>query len=319
MIIRRLLNSLLLLLVMSFVTFLFIHLAPGNFFDSLKMDPQVSPETIARYEAAYGLDKPFLLQYAYWLRNLLRLDLGYSFFYNAPVTRVLSRRLFNTFILSLSSLLLTWLVALPLGIYAAVNRGRWPDKLLFGFSFVGLSVPGFFLALLLLYLLGLSGILPLGGMRSIGFSSFGFWGKIWDIARHLVIPTLVISLAAIAGLQRIVRANLLDVLRQQYIVFARAKGLPEGRVIYLHALRNAVNPLVTIFGYHLSALLSGSALIEIICGWPGLGAVMLTAVRSQDIYLVMGGMLMGGVLLLLGNLFADLLLLRVDPRITDIL
>lgn len=314
-IIRRILIVIPLLLVMSFVTFIFIQLSPGNFFDSLKLDPQVSSETIARYEALYGLDKPVLVQYLYWLRNLLRLDLGYSFFYNAPVRNIIARRLFNTFILSLSSLFFTWLIALPMGICSAVNRGRFIDRFFSFLSFVGISIPSFFLALLLLYLVSLGGFLPLGGMRSANFDSFNFIRKIWDIARHLVIPTIVISVGAIAALQRITRANLLDVLRQQYITFARAKGLPENRVVYHHALRNAANPLVTIFGYNLSGLLSGAALIEIICGWPGLGSVILTAVRSRDLYLIMGSMLMGGILLLLGNLIADILLARVDPRI----
>ncbi|MFH1492930.1 MAG: ABC transporter permease, partial [Candidatus Omnitrophota bacterium] len=139
--------------------------------------------------------------------------------------------------------------------------------------------------------------------------------KIFDIGRHLIIPTIVISTSAFAGLQRLMRGNLLDVLRQQYILTARAKGLPENRIIYHHALRNAINPLVTIFGYQLSGLLSGAALTEIICNWPGLGSTLLTAVRAQDIYLVMGSMLMGGILLLMGNLFADILLAWVDPRI----
>jgi len=142
-----------------------------------------------------------------------------------------------------------------------------------------------------------------------------FFGKALDVLKHLIIPTIVVSLAAIAGLQRIMRGNLLDVLRQQYILAARAKGLPENRVIYVHALRNAINPLVTIFGYHLSDLLSGEALTEIICNWPGIGSVMLTAVRAQDIYLVMASMLIGAVLLLAGNLLSDCLLAWVDPRI----
>ncbi|HDZ76568.1 MAG TPA: ABC transporter permease [Candidatus Omnitrophica bacterium] len=314
-IIRRLLISIPLLLVMSLITFLFIQLGTEDFFDRMKMDPQVSEETIARYRASYGLDKPVLTQYFYWLKNLARFDLGYSFSYNAPVKNIISSRLFNTFILSLSSLFFTWIIALPLGIYTAVHHRRFSDRFFSLVSFAGISIPSFFLALLLLYFASLSGILPLGGMRSANFDSLNFIQKIFDIARHLVIPTIVLSVGSIAGLQRITRANLLDVLRQQYITFARAKGLSENRVVYHHALRNAVNPLVTIFGYNLSGLLSGAALIEIICSWPGLGMVMLSAVRSRDLYLVMGSVIMSGALLLLGNLFADILLARVDPRI----
>jgi len=314
-IVRRILIAIPLLLAISFITFLFIQLAPGNFFDTLRSDPQVSEDTIAHYEALYHLDKPVFIQYYYWLRNLLKLDLGYSFHYNCPVERVIASRLLNTLLLSLVSLLFTWAIALPLGIFAAVHRNRFIDRFFSMLSFIGLSIPNFFFALLLLYVAGYFKIIPLGGMRSANFDSLSIALKILDIAKHLIIPTIVISTSAVAGLQRLMRGNLLEVLRQQYILTARAKGLPEYRVIYHHALRNAINPMITIFGYQLSGLLSGAALTEIICNWPGLGSVMLTAVRAQDLYLVMGSMLMGGILLLAGNLFADVLLAWVDPRI----
>ena len=314
-IIKRILISIPLLLAMSFLTFFLIQMTPGNFFDTMKLDPQVSAETIARYEAMYSLDKPVIYQYFHWIKNVLRLEFGYSFFYNVPVARVLGSRLFNTFILSFSSLLLTWLVAIPLGIWAAVRRNKLADKVLSIFSFSGLSLPSFFLAMLLLFFASQLRILPLGGMHSAHYEQMSAFGKFLDLIRHLIIPTVVISFGSIAGLQRIMRGNLLDVLKQQYILTARAKGLPEHKVIYGHALRNAINPLITLFGYSLSGLLGGAALIEIICNWPGLGSLMLTAVRSKDVYLVMSSMLMGGVLLLLGNLIADILLAFSDPRI----
>ncbi|HOW35854.1 MAG TPA: ABC transporter permease [Candidatus Omnitrophota bacterium] len=314
-IIKRILVAIPLLLGISLLTFILIQATPGNYFDTLKLNPQVSPETIARYQNLYHLDKPLMQQYFYWLGNLLRLDLGYSFFYNCPVSKVIAGRLFNTFILSLAVLILTWSVAIPLGIWAAVRRNHFVDRILSFCSFAGLSIPSFFLAMILLFAASHFQILPLGGMRSANFDDLNTAEKIIDILRHLAIPAIVISLGSIAGLQRLMRGNMLEVLRQQYILAARAKGLPEHRVIYRHALRNAVNPLVTIFGYHFSELLSGAALIEIICNWPGLGSVMLTAVRAKDVYLVMASMLMGGVLLLLGNLLADILLAWVDPRI----
>lgn len=314
-IIKRILIAIPLILAMSFVTFLAINLAPGNFFDTLRLDPQFSEETIRHYEALYHLDKPVIIQYLYWLKNLVKLDFGYSFFYNAPVKRVISSRLLNTLLLSSVSLLFTWLIAIPLGIIAAVKRNRFADRFISLLSFIGLSIPSFFFALLLLYLASAFGALPLGGMRSANFDSLNLLEKIFDIAKHLIIPTIVIATSAFAGLQRLMRGNLLDVLRQQYILAARAKGLPENRVIYHHALRNAINPLVTIFGYQLSGLLSGAALTEIICNWPGLGSLLLSAVRAQDVYLVMGSMLMGGILLLAGNLISDILLAWVDPRI----
>ncbi len=314
-ILRRILISIPLLLAISFMTFMFIQLAPGNFFDTLRMDPQVSQETIRHYESLYHLDKPSTVQYCFWLKNLLRFDLGYSFFYNSPVTRIIASRLFNTLVLSLSALIFTWTIAIPLGILAAVKRNRPIDKFFQFLSFLGFSIPNFFLAMILLFWASNLKILPLGGMHSVNFDSLSFFGKALDILKHLLIPTVVVSVAAIASLQRIMRGNLLEVLRQQYILAARARGLPENRVIYVHALRNAINPLVTIFGYHLSDLLSGEALTEIICNWPGIGSVMLTAVRAQDIYLVMASMMMGAVLLLAGNLLSDCLLAWVDPRI----
>ena len=312
---KRICISIPLLLAISFLTFLFIQLAPGNFFDTLRLEPQISEETIAHYEALYHLDKPIIIQYFYWLRNLLKLDFGYSFYYNCPVQKVIFYRLFNTLLLSAISLIFTWAIALPLGTFAAVNRNRFIDRFFSVLSFIGLSIPNFFFALLLLYIASFLNFIPLGGMRSANFDSLNSLSKILDIAKHLIIPVIVISTSAVAGLQRLMRGNLLEVLRQQYILTARAKGLPENRVIYHHALRNAINPMITIFGYQLSGLLGGAALTEIICSWPGLGSVMLSAVRAQDLYLVMGSMLMGGVLLLLGNLFADILLAWVDPRI----
>ncbi len=314
-IIRRIIISIPLLLAISFIAFMVFHLAPGNYFDTLRMNPQISEDTIRQYEAMYHLDKPPLVQYGYWLKNLIRLELGYSFVKKEPVTRVIKSRLINTLILSLSAMFLTWLVAIPIGIYCAVHQYSWTDKIFSSISFLGMSVPNFFLALLLLFLVSLIGVLPLGGMVSSNYEQLSFFGKIWDVLRHLIIPAAVIGTSAMAGLQRLMRGNMLEVLRAQYITTARAKGLPESTVIYKHALRNAINPMITIFGYQLSGILSGAALTEIICNWPGLGSVMLEAVRSQDLFLVMGSMLMGGVLLIFGNLIADILLVWVDPRI----
>ncbi len=314
-IVRRLLVSLPLLLGISFITFLFIQAAPGNYFDVLRLNPEISAQIIAQYEQRYHLNEPILTQYGYWLGHLLQGDLGYSFAFRAPVAVVIGSRVWNTLVLTVAAMLLTWLVAIPLGIYAAVHHGRWPDRLLSFLAFVGMSVPTFFLALLLLAGASLVPGFPLGGMRSAQAESLSALGRAVDVGFHLLIPVVVISVGSWAGLQRLMRGNLLEVLRAQYIVTARAKGLSERRVLYVHALRNAINPMITIFGYELSSLLSGAALTEIICSWPGLGSLMLTAVRQQDLFLVMGSMLMGGVLLLGGNLVSDVLLAWSDPRI----
>ncbi len=314
-VIRRFVVAVPLLLVMTLLTFVLMQKTTGSFYDMLRLDPHISEDTINRYIRLYQLDRPVIYQYKQWVLNLLRGEFGYSFYYNIPVVSLISSRLWNTFILSFSSIVLTWTVAIPLGIMAAVHHNRWLDRLIQSLSYVGLATPSFFLALLLLFFASQTGLFPLGGMHSAQYDDLTWWGKFWDLLRHLAIPVITLSVGSIGALQRIMRGNMLEVLRQQYILTARAKGLPENRVIYRHALRNAINPLITLMGYEFSRLLSGAALLEIICSWPGLGALMLTAVRSKDIYLVMASFIMGSVLFLLGNLFADILLARMDPRI----
>jgi peptide/nickel transport system permease protein len=219
------------------------------------------------------------------------------------------------------ALIFTWLIALPLGIYSAVKQYSIGDRILSFISYFGMSLPGFFLALLLLFAVySLSNIplfaaIPIGGMVSPNHDQMNWYAKIVDYALHLIIPVIVLTVGALASLQRIARGNMLEELRKQYITTARAKGLPENQVIYKHALRNAINPLITLFGFSFSELLSGAALLEIIINWPGLGSLMLEAVRSQDTFLVMGSMLMGGIMLIVGNLIADILLVVVDPRV----
>ncbi len=314
-VLKRFLISIPMLLAIALLTFVLMRLTPGNFLDSIRMDPSISPETIQHYEKIYQLDKPLIAQYFHWIKNILKLEFGYSFYFNIPVTKIIGSRLWNTFVLSFASFLITWCVALPLGIWAAVHRNKWIDKIIQFLSYIGLSLPSFFLGIILLYWASQTNILPLGGMYSPNFDEFNIFEKIIDVIKHVTIPAIALSVGSIAGLQRIMRGNMLDVLGQKYILTARAKGLPENRVIYFHALRNAINPLITFLGYEFSSLLSGAALIEIICSWPGLGSLMLTAVRSKDTYLVMASMLMGGVLFIIGNLLADIALAKADPRI----
>lgn len=318
---RRLLTMIPLLLAMSFVTFMFIRLAPGDILAPYRMNPQISEETIKEMERKFHFDKPAIVQYLYWLRNLVTLDFGYSFSKRTSVASVIAAHAVNTLYLALFSILITWLVAIPIGIYCAVHQYRWSDKVFSFISYIGMSFPTFFLALILLFIvssigeLPLIGKLPVGGMKSNGFENMNGIEQFLDVLKHMIVPGLVLGTAAIASLQRIMRGNMLEELRSKYVMTARAKGLPENRVVYVHALRNAINPLITIFGYEFSALLSGAALTEIITSWPGLGCIMLEAVRAQDLFLVMGNMLMGGVMLICGNLIADVLLAWIDPRI----
>ena len=312
---RRFLHMVPLLLGISLISFIIIQLAPGDFLTQQALNPQVSAERIAQERARFGLDKPVYLQYFVWLKNALRLDFGHSFSYRVPVFRLIGARLFNTFILSLSAMVFTWILSIPLGIISAIKHYSWVDKLLTFLAFLGLAIPNFFFALLLLFMAMRTGWFPVGGMYSINYQSLSLAGKIWDRVYHLILPTIVLGTSGMAGLMRQMRGNLLDYLKADFVTTARAKGLSERVVIWKHAVRNAINPIITIFGLSLPALLSGAALTEIVMAWPGLGRLMLEAVLAQDLYLVMGSLIMGSVLLILGNLVADLLLAWVDPRI----
>lgn len=329
-ILDRILHVIPLILGLTLISFFIMQLAPGNYFTQLKLNPQISEATIAQMERQFGLDKPWYRQYFYCLREILapvvkhvrgipyvtlKLNFGHSFTYHVPITTLIKERLFNTFILSLSAMLFTWLLAVPIGIYSAVHQYSWADKVLSVLAFFGMSIPNFFLAFLLLYVASVTGWVPIGGMVSGNYDTLSLLGRIWDRLHHLMIPTFVLGTSGMAGLVRLMRGNMLDHLRSEYITTARAKGLSERVVVYKHALRNAINPFITLFGYQLSGLFSGAGLTEIIVSWPGLGQLMLQAVLSQDLYLVMGSLLMGAFLLIAGNLLADILLAVSDPRI----
>jgi len=230
-IIKRLFIAIPMLLGIALLTFILMRLTPGNYFDTLKLDPQISQETIEHYESLYQLDKPLFVQFAHWVKNLLKLELGHSFHYNIPVSKIIGGRLLNTFILSFASFLLTWSLAIPLGIWAAIHRNKMIDQVIQFFSYTFLSMPSFFLAMIFLYWASQSGVLPLGGMYSPNFDDLGLIEKILDVLKHLAIPTIALSIGSIAALQRIMRGNMLEVLGQQYILTARSKGLPEHRVI----------------------------------------------------------------------------------------
>lgn len=314
-IVKRLLKMIPLLLLISVICFGVSKLVPGDYFDQLRANPAIRAETIEKERQRLGADRPIVVQYGIWLSNTLRGDLGESFRYRVPVNTLIGMRLLNTLILGVGTLLFIWLIALPLGTIAAVRQYSWIDQAISTISYILLGIPAFFLALLLLWFAVKTGWLPSGGMCSPNFASLSPIGKFFDGLWHLIIPILAGGLGGIATLQRRMRGNLLDVLKEEYIRTARAKGLPEHRVIYQHAVRNAINPLVTLLGFEFAGLLSGNALVEIILSWPGLGTMMLDALTSQDFNLALAGMMLGAVMLLIGNLLADILLAVVDPRI----
>lgn len=314
---KRLLQALITLLLASALSFAIIQLAPGDYLDTLRDNPQISPERLEELRRQFGLDKSPLEQYGRWLWRIVTSgDFGTSFTYQRPVASLLSERIPNTLLLAISSLTLTWAIAIPLGIVGAINQNARTDKVLRVVSYIGQGFPSFITALSLLFFAQItSPLFPVGGMTSINHADLPFFGKVLDIAWHAILPTIALSITSFAGLQRLTRGQLLDVLRQDYIRTARAKGLPENRVIYIHALRNAVNPLITLLGFEFASLLGGAFIAEFFFNWPGLGRLILQAVTAQDLYLVMASLMMGALMLIVGNLLADLLLKAVDPRI----
>ena len=315
---RRLAQTVPLLLAVLALTFLLLKLAPGDYVTRLAEDPQISDRALEAMRHRFGLDRPWPLQFVLYLKNVvLQLDFGESFSRHQPVFAILRESLLNTLLLAVAGALVTWGLAIPLGAWAAARQGTAVDRGLSLVAFLGLSVPEVLSGLLLLMLAARTGWFPVGGMRSLDWDSLPLAGRALDLLRHLALPALVVGLVPLARRMRQMRASLLDVLRLEYITTARAKGLDERAVVMRHALRNALNPLITLFGYTLGSLLSGSLVAEIIFSWPGLGRVTYDAILSRDQYLVVGSVLLATVVLVLGNLTADLLLAAADPRIRD--
>ncbi len=312
---RRLAHMVPLLLGITFLSFFVINLAPGDFFSTLKMNPSIRPETIAELQRQFGYGEPLLTRYFKWLWRALHCDLGMSLAYRVNVAELIGMRVVNTVILSVTSMVFTWSLAIPIGILVALRPDSFTDRVLSFVAFFGMSVPNFFLAFLLMYAALQTGWFPVGGSTSIDYDSLGAGGRLLDRAHHLILPVIVLGTSGMASLMRLMRANILEMKRAEFLLTARAKGLPERVVVLKHILRNALNPFITLAGYELGSLLGGAALVEAVMNLQGLGTLMLDAVRSLDIYLVMASVLVGSLLLLIGNLFADVALTLVDPRI----
>lgn len=314
---RRLLQMLPLLLGITIISFVVIHLAPGEPTDLVTdLQPRVSAQAAERLRSLYGLDKPLHIQYLDWIGRLFRLDLGRSFLDNRLVSLKIIERLPITIIINVLSLLLIIIVALPIGIISAVRQHSLFDKTSTVFVFIGFAMPTFWLALLLMILFGIRlGWLPVSGLRSLAVAALPFWPRALDMARHLVLPVFVSAFGGLAGFSRYMRSNMLEVIGQDYIRTARAKGLTERAVIYKHALRNALLPIVTILGLSVPGLIGGSVIFESIFAIPGMGRLFYESVMARDYPVIMGGLVIGAVLTLLGNLIADIVYAYVDPRI----
>ena len=311
---KRILQVIPLLIIVSLISFFIIRLSPVDPLAELRLNPSISQETLNKEVARLRLDKPIYIQYVYWAKSFVKGDLGYTSA-GEKVSTKLKERIPNTLLLTSIVIFMTWLVGIPLGILAAIKKETALDRLLTIVSSIGMAIPSFFFAILMLIFAVKTGWFPVGGLTSYNFNELSFWGKFIDLSKHLVLPVIVLFTISLSGLQRQMRANMLEVLDSDYVKFARAKGLSETKVIFKHALRNAINPMITLLGFEFAGLLSGAALTEYVFQYPGLGRLILEAVMKSDINLVMASLMMGTIMLILGNLIADILLMITDPRI----
>lgn len=314
-ILRRLLLMIPMLFGVSLLVFVLIYISPGNYLTALKAQRDISAEFLKKKEQEFGLDRPWYSQYGHWISRTVRGDFGESWSYKIPVVQLIAQRAPATLALSLSSLLFAWIIAIPVGVLAAVYKDSLSDRLGAFFAYAALSIPEFFLALLAVLFALQYGWFPTGGLTSIDHDYLSPVGQVLDYAHHLILPTIVLGIGGAAGLMRVMRTNMLDVIQAEYVMTARAKGVPEGWIMFRHVLRNAINPLVTSLGFAFSGLLSGALLVENVMNYPGLGQLIFQAFMRKDRDVVMAAVIMGSTMLIIGNLIADILLAWVDPRI----
>ena len=315
---RRLAGFVPLLLGISFVSFMVMALAPGNPVDLMTdMNPKASPEARIQLEKYYGLDKPIYVQYGLWLKRIVRGDLGTSFSRDRrPVLDKILEALPVTLLLNVLDLALILVLAIPIGIYSAARQYSFGDRVTTVFVFVGFAMPSFWIALLAMMVFGEQlGWLPISGLRSLDYDSMTILGKAGDRVAHLILPVGISAVTGLAGMSRYMRSSMLEVLRQDYVQTARAKGLSERVVLLRHALRNALLPVVTLLGLSIPGLIGGAVIAETIFAIPGMGRLFYTSVLSRDYPVVMGITLIGAMLTLVGNLVADMLYVAVDPRL----
>ena len=316
-IIKRLLQLIPVLIGITIISFIVIHLAPGKPTDLMtQLNPKVSLEAREKLQSLYGLDKPLHTQYIQWVKRLVRFDFGKSFIDGRPAIKKILERMPITILINLLSIIMIFLVAIPIGIKSAVKRGSLFDKITTLFVFLLFAAPGFWLALILMSFFGVKlGWVPVSGITSLDFENFNTLKKILDVSHHLILPVLIAGLGGLAGISRYMRQSMLGVIHQEYIRTARAKGLSEHTVIYRHALKNALLPIITILGLAIPGLISGSVIFESVFNIPGMGRLMVEAVFARDYNIIMGGLVLSALLTLLGNLIADIAYSYADPRI----
>ena len=311
---QRLAHGVFLLVGVSILTFLFTELAPGDFFDDLALNPEISADTADQLRARFGLEDPLPRRYFRWLGSVLQGDLGYSMAHNRPVAPLLWERAKNTLLLTVTATVLAWLAAVPIGIWAAERRG-WPRALFGGATSIGLAIPDLVLGLAFLMLAVQTRGLPTGGMTSLDYDTLNAWHKLLDLGRHLLLPVTALALTTMPPIARHVQSSVDEVLASPFVRAIRARGVSRRRLLYRYALPAAANPMISLLGLSVAGLLSASLLIESIMAWPGIGSLLLEAIRARDIYVVIGAVMASTVLLIAGNFLADLLLVTADPRI----
>jgi peptide/nickel transport system permease protein len=320
-IVHRILIMIPTLIIISIAIFTIIHLPPGDYFSTYIAELQSSGEKanlakIAYLKAEYGFDLPLWEQYLYWVGNLLRGDMGYSFLYDMPVNQVVGDRLTLTFIVSLATIVFTYIVAFPIGVYSATHQYSLGDYLLTFLGFLGLATPSFLLALVLVYFAHVWFGISVGGLMDPHYLDRPWsWGKAMSVAAHIWIPVVVIGTAGTAAMIRRLRANLLDELQKQYVVTARAKGLHPLKVLFKYPLRMALNPFISDIGSLLPQVISGAVIVSVVMSLPTTGPMLLDALRSQDMYLAGSFLMFMSFLTVIGVLLSDLALAVLDPRI----
>ncbi len=317
-ILKRLIGMVPLLIGITIISFIVIHLAPGSPVEvESSLNPKITKETKERLKKIYGLDKPLHVQYFLWLKNIVKLDFGNSF---APdhgkVIDKIKSRIGITLTINVLSMVLIFIIGIPIGVLAAINERRFLDKFLSFFVFIGFALPTFWIALLLMMLFGIKlGWLPISGIKSLNHEHLPFLLQLLDYAKHLVLPLFVSAIGGLAGISRYVRGNMVEVLKMDYIVAAKARGLSTTKIYLKHALRNALLPVITILGLSVPGLIGGSVIFESIFSIPGMGMLFYQSVMSRDYPVIMGILTIGAILTLLGNLLADIGYALADPRI----
>ena len=311
----------------TLLAFLISQLVPGDFLTRKELEPGVRPETIQRMRSQFGLDKPMHVQYVRWMSNLVQGNLGQSFVSNQPVISRIARPMRNSMYLAVAAIILLWAVSIPAGVYSAVRQYSLGDQVVSIFAYFGLAIPNFFFAqVLILSLFLLRGftrdtfgynemLLPVAGLTSSGFDNMSPWQQFRDMARHMILPAFVVATSGMAGFTRVLRGQMIEYLGSDFIRTARAKGVGQRSVTYKHALRPANIPFVAGIGGLLPALVGGAGLVEVVMSYPGITPAFLDALNSQDIYVILGLLVITTLLLMIGNLISDLLLAAVDPRI----